>query len=155
MSQWPGDARRERTTFGSLSRGRLMSRVKSTGNQTTEERLAKLLRKVGLWGWRRHKGPVGRPDFTWPRHKLAVFVDGCFWHGHDCGKNIQPKTNADAWRDKILRNKARDRRVSSALRRRGWRVIRIWECRLKKKPAACLARIQRAIQAASGQSTGQ
>lgn len=155
MSQWPGDARRERTTFGKLSRGRLMSRVKSTGNQTTEKRLAKLLRKAGLSGWRRHQSLIGRPDFTWTKLNVVVFVDGCFWHGHDCGKNIQPKTNADAWRGKIRRNKERDRRVSSALRRRGWRVIRIWECHLKRKPAACLAKIQRAIRAASRQCTGQ
>ena len=150
MSQWPGDARKERTTFGELSRGRLMSRVKSKGNQTTEERLVKLLRKVRLSGWRRHQPLIGHPDFTWAKLKVAVFVDGCFWHGHDCGKNIRPKTNADAWLDKIRRNKARDRRVSSALRRRGWQVIRIWECQLKKKPDACLARLQRAIQTAGG-----
>lgn len=150
MSRWPGDARIERTTFGKLPRGRLMSRVKSTGNQTTEKRLLNLLRKAALSGWRRHQPLIGRPDFTWAKLKVAVFVDGCFWHGHDCGKNIQPKTNADAWRDKICRNKARDRRVSSALRRRGWRVIRVWECQLKKRPDACLARLQRVIQTTGG-----
>jgi DNA mismatch endonuclease (patch repair protein) len=123
-----------------------MSRVKSTGNQTTEKRMANLLRKAGLSGWRRHQSLIGRPDFTWAKLKVAVFVDGCFWHGHDCGKNIQPKTNADAWREKIRRNKVRDRRVTSALRRRGWRVIRVWECHLKKKPDACLARLKKAIQ---------
>jgi DNA mismatch endonuclease, patch repair protein len=145
MNQWPGDATKERTTFGNLPRGRLMSRVKSTGNQTTEERLARLLRKARLSGWRRHRPLIGRPDFTWRRLRIVVFVDGCFWHGHDCGKDIQPRTNAVAWREKIRRNKARDRRVSSALRRRGWRVLRIWECQLKKRPDACVARLRRAI----------
>ncbi|MBN1394232.1 MAG: DNA mismatch endonuclease Vsr [Pirellulales bacterium] len=145
MSQWPGNARKERTTFGGLSRGRLMSRVKSTGNQTTEKRMVHLLRKAGLSGWRRHQPLIGHPDFIWRDVKIAVFVDGCFWHGHNCGKNIQPKTNADAWRNKIRRNKTRDGRVSAALRRQGWRVIRIWECQLRKKPDACIARVQRCI----------
>ena len=78
MSRWPGNAQRERTTFGGLSRGQLMSRVRSTGNQTTEERLARLLRRAGLSGWRRHQSLPGLPDFVWPRFKVAVFADGCF-----------------------------------------------------------------------------
>jgi DNA mismatch endonuclease (patch repair protein) len=126
-----------------------MARVKSTGNQTTEKRLVTLLRKSGLSGWRKQQPLIGRPDFIWAKLKVAVFVDGCFWHGHDCGKNILPKTNADAWRDKIRHNKARDRHVSTTLRRRGWRVIRFWECQLKRKPDACIARLQRAIQTAA------
>lgn len=145
MSRWPGDAQRERTTFGGLSRGELMSRVGSRGNETTEKRLASLLRKSGLSGWRRHQPLPGRPDFVWPKAKVAVFVDGCFWHGHDCGKNVTPKTNAKAWRDKIERNKARDRKTARLLRQKSWRVVRIWECRLAKAPDRCLSRIQRAL----------
>lgn len=142
MSAWPGDARRELTTFGRLRRGELMSRVRSTGNQTTEKKLAFLLRKVGLTGWRRHQPLPGQPDFVWPKVKVAVFVDGCFWHGHNCGKNVTPKTNAKAWRDKIERNRARDQRVARSLRWLGWKVIRIWECRLTKEPNRCVRRIQ-------------
>lgn len=145
MSRWPGNAELERTTFGSLSRGQLMSRVLSTGNQTTEERLASLLRRMGLRGWRRHLPLPGKPDFAWPKAKVAVFVDGCFWHGHDCGKDISPSTNAEAWQKKIDRNQARDRRVSRLLRRRGWAVIRIWECHLAKEPTRCLWRIRKAM----------
>lgn len=145
MNPWPGDARRERTTFGRLSRGQLMSRVRSTGNVTTEMRLATLLRREGLSGWRRHLAIAGRPDFVWPSAKLAVFVDGCFWHGHGCGKNIAPKTNAKAWADKIARNRRRDRRQTNALRRQGWRVVRIWECQLAKKPGDCLGKIARSL----------
>ena len=142
MSSWPGDARQELTTFGRLRRGELMSRVRSTGNQTTEKKLEFLLRKAGLTGWRRHQQLPGHPDFVWPKVKVAVFVDGCFWHGHNCGKNVTPKTNVKAWRDKIERNQVRDQRVARYLRQVGWKVIRIWECRLTKEPERCVRRIQ-------------
>ena len=145
MRRWPGNATKERTTFGGLSRGQLMRRVRSTGNRTTEERLASLLRKARLSGWRRQLPLPGRPDFVWPKAKVAVFVDGCFWHGHDCGRNLTPKTNTEDWRDKINRNRARDRQASRILRLKGWSVIRIWECRLRKNPIACLNRIRRYI----------
>lgn len=145
MSRWPGNAQRERTMFGGLSRGQLMSRVRSTGNQTTEKRLVVLLREAGLTGWRRHRPLLGRPDFVWPKAKVAVFVDGCFWHRHDCGKNIRPKTNVGAWREKIRHNQERDRRVNRSLRQQGWRVIRIWECHLAKNPNACINRIRKAL----------
>jgi DNA mismatch endonuclease (patch repair protein) len=145
MSRWPGTAGKQRTTFGTLSRSQLMSRVRSKGNETTEGRLAALLKAVGLKGWRRHLPLPGLPDFAWPKPKLVVFVDGCFWHGHDCGRNLTPKTNVSAWCDKIAGNKARDRRVTRILRRRGWRVLRIWECELAHAPARCTGRIERAV----------
>ncbi|MBA2524547.1 MAG: very short patch repair endonuclease [Pyrinomonadaceae bacterium] len=122
-----------------------MSRVPSRGNKTTEQRLALLLRKSGLRGWRRGQSLPGHPDFVWLIQRLAVFVDGCFWHGHDCGKNITPKTNAKAWREKIERNKSRDRRVRTVLRCEGWKVVRIWECKLSKRADHCVDRIRRAL----------
>jgi DNA mismatch endonuclease (patch repair protein) len=143
MSRWPGNALKERTTFGGLRRGELMSRVRSAGNLTTEERLACLLRTAGLAGWRRHQLLPGRPDFVWRKAKVAVFVDGCFWHGHDCGRNLRPRTNAKAWRDKIESNQARDRRVTRVLRKQGWTVVRIWECSLANDPDRCVDRIRR------------
>jgi DNA mismatch endonuclease, patch repair protein len=144
MTRWPGNAEREKTTFGDLSRGELMSRIRGKGNKTTETRLAALLRKAEIVGWRRHPPLVGHPDFAWRAVKLVVFVDGCFWHGHDCGKNLVPRTNTQAWRDKIQRNKARDRRVSAQLRKSGWKVLRVWECQLKKDPRTCISRIRKA-----------
>lgn len=141
MSHWSGNAQRENTSFGGLKRGELMSRIRSAGNKTTEEKLAHLLREVSLTGWRRHQQLPGRPDFVWRKSKVAVFVDGCFWHGHAC-RNLAPKTNAEAWRDKIAKTQARDRRVNRLLRKKGWKVIRIWECRLAKAPSQCLARIK-------------
>jgi DNA mismatch endonuclease (patch repair protein) len=145
MSRWPGNAQKETTTFGGLSRGELMSRVRSRRNQTTEKRLASLLRRAGLIGWRTHLNLIGRPDFVWPRPRVTAFVDGCFWHGHNCGKNVTPKTNVKAWREKINRNKARDRHVSRELRRQGWAVVRIWECQLARNPGACMDRIRRTL----------
>ena len=136
---------RERTSFGGLFRGQLMARVRGVGNQTTEQRLIVLLRSAGLAGWRRHQPLPGKPDFVWPKAKVAVFVDGCFWHGHDCGKNVTPKTNANAWREKIQRNQARDRRVDRALRSDGWSVLRVWECTLARTPERFIARIRHRI----------
>ena len=147
MGGWPKKGRNRATTFGSLNRSQLMARVRSSGNKTTEQRMVKLLRKAGLKGWRRHLSLPGKPDFAWPALKVAVFVDGCFWHGHDCGKNINPRTNAEAWQNKIENNRRRDRRASRQLRAEGWSVLRIWECRLKSRPKTCIKRIRRAVEA--------
>jgi DNA mismatch endonuclease (patch repair protein) len=145
MARWPGDPHKERTSFGRLSRSQLMARVASKGNRTTEGRFLTLLRQSGISGWRRNRPLIGRPDFVWPSSKLAVFLDGCFWHGHRCGKNIHPRTNANAWEKKITANRRRDRRVTQALRRRGWVVLRIWECHLTRRPQQCVARVLRVL----------
>jgi DNA mismatch endonuclease, patch repair protein len=80
-----------------------------------------------------------RPDFIFQRPKIAVFVDGCFWHG--CPKHvIWPKGNAAFWKKKILANKARDRRVNRVLRTQGWKVIRVWEHDLKRRDEPKLVR---------------
>lgn len=145
MSRWPGNAERERTTFGGLSRGTLMSRVRSSGNATTERRLLTLFRSAHINGWRRNYPLIGKPDFVFPVERLAVFADGCFWHGHNCGRKLTPKTNAGAWCAKIGTNKRRDRRISSILRQRGWRVFRFWECALNRYPDICLRRVLKAL----------
>lgn len=145
VKSWPGNAKRETTSFGSLSRSVLMSRIRSSRNQTTELKFVALLHAAKVRGWRRNYPLVGKPDFVFPVPKLAVFVDGCFWHGHNCGRNLKPKRNAVAWRIKITGNQFRDRRVARNLRTAGWTVIRVWECRLAKQPAVCLRRIERAL----------
>jgi DNA mismatch endonuclease (patch repair protein) len=145
MNRWPGSASKQRTTFGRLYRSQLMARIRSSGNETTEIRLAKLLRASRLKGWHRHPSLPGRPDFAWRMQRVALFVDGCFWHGHACGRNLSPRTNASAWRRKISLTKRRDRRASRVLRRAGWRVARVWECRLKHHPASTLRRISRLL----------
>jgi DNA mismatch endonuclease (patch repair protein) len=84
-----------------------------------------------------------RPDFVFRESQTAVFVDGCFWHG--CPRHAtKPKNNRAFWRRKLLGNKKRDQLVTRTLRKTGWRVIRIWECALQKKPQSCLQRILRA-----------
>lgn len=111
------------------SRSRIMSAVRSRGNRSTELRLTTLLRRAGLNGWRRHKPILGKPDFVWVNRRVALFVDGCFWHG--CPTCYQaPRHNRTYWRKKLLRNRRRDRLVTRELIESGWRVIRVWECEL-------------------------
>jgi len=133
------------TTFGGLSRSALMSRIRSSRNATTELRFLALLRRRRIKGWRRNYPLTGKPDFTFPKSKVAVFLDGCFWHGHNCGRNLTPKTNALAWKAKIARNKKRDLVVTNELKKRGWKVMRIWECTLAKRPNYCANRVVRTI----------
>ena len=146
MSRWPGNAKRARTTFGGLSRSELMSRVRSSRNITTELTLLTLLRAAKLSGWRRNYPLSGKPDFVFSGAKLAVFVDGCFWHGHGCGRNLTPKRNVAAWREKIRINQRRDRRITRKLRASGWSVVRIWECALARRPEACVRRVRRVLE---------
>jgi DNA mismatch endonuclease (patch repair protein) len=121
----------EKTRFGGLTRSEIMSRIRGKGNEKTELRLARFLRAEGVSGWRRHLMIPGRPDFSFPRQKVAVFVDGCFWHG--CPKCFRlPKQNRAFWKAKIEGNRKRDRSVNGRLRRLGWHVLRIWECQLGK-----------------------
>ena len=112
-------------------RSEVMSRIRGKGNEKTEVRLARLMRAEGIRGWRRHLPIPGRPDFSFQNQKVAVFVDGCFWHG--CPKCFQlPKQNRAFWKAKIEGNRKRDRLVNGRLRRLGWKVIRIRECQLRR-----------------------
>ena len=131
--------------FTKAKRSEVMSRIRGRGNKDTEVALAKLFRRNKITGWRRNQKIFGKPDFIFPKLKLAVFVDGCFWHG--CPKHeTQPKGNAAFWRRKFSRNVARDRLVTRTLRANGWHVLRIWEHELARKNEARLRRrIQRAL----------
>jgi DNA mismatch endonuclease, patch repair protein len=119
-------------------RSKIMSAVRSQNGRTTEAAIEKIFQQAGLRGYRRQWPVDGRPDFAWPRLKIAVFVDGCFWHGCTRCKYL-PRTNTRFWRDKIEANKRRDNRVSQRLRRKGWSVARIRECRVAS--AASLERV--------------
>ena len=124
-------------------RSRLMASVKGCDNQSTELKLLKLFREHGVKGWRRHQPLTGKPDFVFPEQQLAIFVDGCFWHG--CPRCYRrPKSNRKYWDAKLAGNITRDRRVSRLLRAEGWSVCRIWECRLKK-PDSVIRRIRRML----------
>ena len=129
--------------FTKDKRSEVMSRIRGKGNQSTEIKLLKLFREHGIKGWRRHQPLTGKPDFVFPQERLAVFVDGCFWHG--CPRcYIKPKQNAKFWREKIGGNKRRDLKVSRQLRAEGWSICRIWECRLKK-PDSVIRRVRRML----------
>jgi DNA mismatch endonuclease, patch repair protein len=130
--------------FTKAKRSEVMSRIKGRGNKDTELALALHLGSAGIVGWRRNQRIFGKPDFIFKSKRLAVFVDGCFWHG--CPKHAtKPKNNRVFWRRKLSRNKHRDKLVNRELRKLGWRVLRIWECALAKNPAACIRRIEKAL----------
>lgn len=108
-----------------------MSKVKSK-NTGAELKLIKIFKENNIKGWRRTYPMFGKPDFVFLKHRIAIFVDGCFWHGHNC-RNVTPKNNAEYWRKKIENNKERDKIVTKTIEKKGWKVIRIWECELKGK----------------------
>jgi DNA mismatch endonuclease (patch repair protein) len=120
--------------FTREKRSAVMARIRSHGNRATELRLVALMREHGITGWRRRARVFGSPDFVFRAAKVAVFVDGCFWHG--CPRHgTMPRGNRAFWKAKLTRNAARDREVTRALRKAGWRVVRVWECALARKRA--------------------
>ena len=118
--------------FEKEKRSKIMSAVHSKQNKSTEMKLIKIFKENGIIGWRRNYKVKGHPDFVFPDKKIAIFVDGCFWHGHDC-RNTRPADNAEYWQKKRERNMRHDKEITALFENRGWTVIRIWECELKKK----------------------
>ncbi|MDR0364957.1 MAG: very short patch repair endonuclease [Bacteroidales bacterium] len=118
--------------FSKEDRSEIMRQVKSCRNKSTELKLIGFFKENHIKGWRRNYKLYGNPDFVFLAKRLAIFADGCFWHGHNC-RNTTPKDNAEYWNKKKERNKKRDQEVSQKLQEKGWNVIRIWECELKKK----------------------
>lgn len=137
------------------ARSALMAKVRGRGNATTEGALARVFRAEGYAGWRRQVALHGRrrdgakwrvrPDFVFRARRLAVFVDGCFWHG--CPRHgTRPQGNRGFWLRKFRLNRARDRRNARDLRRAGWRVLRLWEHELRPKARGrLLGRLRRAF----------
>ncbi len=117
--------------FTKVKRSQIMKSVKSSRNASTELKLILEFNRYKITGWRRNYLIFGKPDFAFPRIKKVIFVDGCFWHGHNC-RNTKPKSNKDYWDNKIERNRKRDKLVNKTLSDKGWEVIRIWECKLNK-----------------------
>ena len=130
--------------FTKAKRSEVMSRIRGRGNEETEVALAKLLRRHGITGWRRNQKIFGKPDFVFRKARLAVFVDGCFWHACPKHSNI-PASNRAFWKQKLAANQFRDRQVNRTLRKNGWRVVRIWEHDLAKRGEVCVRRIQAAM----------
>lgn len=130
-----------------------MSRIRKFGNASTELKMVSLFRRHGITGWRRHLKLPGRPDFTFGRERVVVFVDGCFWHA--CPRcNWKPASNREYWEAKFARNIANDRDADHALRKIGWKVIRIWEHSLKH-PARVVGRIRRTLELAKSRSSSR
>lgn len=115
-------------------RSKNMSRIRST-NSKPEETVRKYLFSKGLRYRKNVRKLPGCPDIVLPKYKTVVFVNGCFWHKHDCGRFVWPTSNEEYWHKKINRNIERDADNLRTLTEQGWRVITIWECQLKKKVA--------------------
>lgn len=112
-------------------RSRTMRAVRSR-NTTPELAVRKLLRDLGFSGYRLHRKELpGKPDVAYLGRRKAIFINGCFWHGHDCLRgNRVPVSNADYWLPKIKRNRQRDAKHLAELDRIGWAVLTMWECGL-------------------------
>jgi len=107
-------------------RSRNMASIRSKGNASTEQAFVSILRQAGISGWRRHLNLPGKPDFAFRSKRVAIFLDGCFWHG--CPRCYRlPQDNRNYWKKKVVGNRLRDRRRSRELRSAGWGVLRIWE----------------------------
>ncbi len=129
-------------------RSAVMRAVKS--RDTTPERAVRAILRRLAPGYRLHRADLpGKPDIVYGRRKLAIFVHGCFWHGHDCARGARmPKTNAGYWRAKIARNRARDETTLAALAALGWRTLVVYECELKEA-----ARLSARLEATLSQPT--
>ena len=123
--------------FTKEQRSAIMSSVRSKKNKSTELKLIDVFSQLGIHGWRRNYQVKGHPDFVFLDKRVAVFVDGCFWHGHNC-RQLVPSQNSEYWAIKRERNSKHDAEITALFCSRGWHVIRIWECELKKKNVAVL-----------------
>jgi DNA mismatch endonuclease (patch repair protein) len=120
-----------------------MSAVRAK-DTTPEIALRRALYAAGVRGWRCHYvNAPGKPDLAWPALRLAVFVDGAFWHGHP--SRHRPGRSGTYWDEKIAGNVARDRRIDADLRKVGWAVIRIWDFQVRKELGAWTDRIAQAV----------
>ncbi len=118
--------------FTREKRSEVMSHIHSKNNKSTELKLIKIFKEYGITGWRRNYNVKGHPDFVFLNKKTAVFVHGCFWHGHQCLNRVSEDNN-EYWTNKIKRNKNRDKKINNIFKLRGWIVVRFWECELKQK----------------------
>ncbi len=128
-------------------RGKLMARIRNTGTQP-EVILRKALWRAGL-RFRLQPRLPGKPDLAFPSARIAVFVDGCFWHGCPLHGHI-PKSNLGYWEPKLARNQKRDLQINEVLLELGWMPLRIWEHEVAQDLPACVTRINEAVQSRAG-----
>jgi DNA mismatch endonuclease (patch repair protein) len=129
-----------------IPKSEITSRVMSSihaRNTKPELTLRRALRAGGLSGYRLHwKKAPGRPDIAYPKKRIAIFVNGCFWHRCPICKPKLPRSNIEFWREKFKKNKARDKRKERELKKLGWQVLVIWECQLKEDPVPFVKEIK-------------
>ena len=122
-----------------------MKSVRGKGNKTTEGRFRAALISAGISGWKLNVRTIeGSPDFFFANEKIAIFLDGCFWHGCELCGHI-PKNNKSFWETKIARNKERDIRNTALLKSKGIIVIRFWEHEIGKSLQKCIAKVRKTI----------
>lgn len=145
----------ENGNFSGVSpeRSKIMAAIRGKSNKSTEGSLRMALVRTGIKGWTLHPRLTGKPDFFFVRQRLALFVDGCFWHGcPKCGHI--PATRSTFWRTKIERNKMRDKRNVRLLKANGIRSIRVWEHSLKKSQlVGTVHKLQRLLSESKGNHT--
>jgi len=128
-------------TLTPKKRSEIMSKVRSRNNKGTELALLHILRSNKISGWRRHQSLHGKPDFIFQEHRLAIFVDGCFWHG--CPRCYRrPASHQKYWDNKVKTNILRDIKNTKELKKAGWRVLRFWEHEIQHNLKACLRKIK-------------
>lgn len=131
--------------YDSAKRSAIMSRVRGTGNRSTELRLIAIFQKYAISGWRRNQQLPGRPDFIFRRERVAVFVDGCFWHRCPV-HGSRPVANALFWEKKLNANVSRDTLVNKVLQRMGWQVLRVWQHEITKaNESGLVSRLRQAL----------
>lgn len=129
--------------FSKEKRSEVMSKIRGRGNKDTELAMIRIFKEHHITGWRRNQKVFGKPDFTFWKQRVVIFVDGCFWHG--CPAHAtKPKNNAEFWENKLGKNIKRDHTVNKELNKRGWCVIRIWEHELKN-PNSLMIRLKQYI----------
>lgn len=142
-------------TVSKKKRSQIMKANKPKDNKSTELKLIQLFKQLGLKGWRRnYKIAVAHPDFVFLEKKIAVFADGCFWHGHNC-RNLTPEQNSEYWQKKLENNRIRDKQINERLEGKGWEVIRVWECEIKEQKKATLKLMNSQKTKNSGGTTNQ
>ena len=125
-----------------------MSRIQSKNTQLESSFLKKLSaysHKAGFRYRKHYKGLVGKPDVAFPSKKVAIFIDGCFWHG--CRTHSRtPFSNVAFWEEKLNRNRKRDREITRKVKKAGWKIVRIWEHTIKKRPTHAVEKIMKALE---------
>lgn len=141
-----------RQKVNAKTRSQIMASVRSSGNKSTELKFISIMKVHSITGWRRHYHVYGNPDFVFPNKHIAIFIDGCFWHG--CPKHCRmPASRIQYWENKIFGNAKRDRHVTRELKKRGWTVVRFWEHDLAGGPVLGrkLTRLKRLLEKADDQ----